>query len=178
VRPGDLGLRNGFGPPAVDVLCCAVQATLVFRHPLVILLLALPAGCGEDSGGSTRHDGAGCRGDNFSAGLKKSGKAGRVEVVLEAADPAPPAKGDNQWTIRVTDLEGTAVDDAKISVSPFMPEHGHGSSSQAQVTPKGEGRYELFPVNFVMPGMWEITIELGLASGQSDNVLYTFCVEG
>ncbi len=146
----------------------------------VFLLSSVASGCGDeaDGGGSGGQGGGSCAGDTFSAGLEKSGKAGKLTVTLESAEPAPPEKGDNLWTIRVTDPGGAALSDATITVTPFMPEHGHGTSVQAVATPKGDGRYELFPVNFLMPGKWEITLDVGLAGGQSDSVLFTFCVEG
>lgn len=147
---------------------------------LAAIAALVAAGCsdGSESGGSGGQGGSSCTGDTFSAGLQKSGKAGKLTVTLESADPAPPQKGDNRWTIRVTDPAGAPISDASVAVTPFMPEHGHGTSVQAVVTPKGDGRYELFPVNFLMPGKWEITLDVGLPGGQGDSVVYAFCVEG
>jgi len=147
---------------------------------IAFLLLFVTCGCRDDSagGGGGGEGGGSCIGDSFSAGLKKGGTAGKVVVTLESADPAPPEKGDNRWRIRVTEPTGAPISDATVTVAPFMPEHGHGTSVQAAVAPKGDGRYELFPVNFLMPGRWETTLSLGLAGGQNDSVLFSFCVEG
>ncbi|GMV12862.1 MAG: hypothetical protein AMXMBFR56_10860 [Polyangiaceae bacterium] len=164
----------------VDEARTSGQAPRVRWALLLVLSVISVAGCSDESesGGSGGQGGASCAGDTFSAGLQKTGKSGKLTVTLESADPAPPQKGDNRWTIRVTDPAGAAISDATVTVTPFMPEHGHGTSVQAVVTPKSDGRYELFPVNLLMPGKWEITLDVGLPGGQSDSVVYTFCVEG
>ena len=48
------------------------------------------------------------RGDEFSIGLSKSGEL--VKATFVSADPAPPIKGDNTWTLDISDLAGAPLD--------------------------------------------------------------------
>ncbi len=141
-------------------------------------------GGGGGSGGSSGGGGSGgmvaeCTGtETFSAGIEKTGDNGTVKVTIESGDPAPPQVGNNTWMLMITDASGAPINDATVSVTPFMPVHGHGTPVTAVITPKGGGSYEADKVNFVMPGPWEITIDVSLTGGGSDSVMFPFCVEG
>lgn len=139
------------------------------------------AGCGDDHHSETMPSANSCGmpADTFSVGMKKATAAGKMNVMLMSATPNPPTKGDNTWMIHVTDAAGMAVDGATIKVTPFMPEHGHGSSIDVMVTPKGSGgEYTLDPVNFSMPGVWETTMDITTSTGDTDSVKFSFCIEG
>lgn len=114
--------------------------------------------------------------DTYSEGLTKKSDAGLVSVVLESSTPAPPARANNDWMVRVLDATGAPISDAEVTVTPYMPKHGHGTSVKAVVTRMGDGLYELDPVNFVMAGVWEVTIDVKLADGQTDKALFTLCI--
>lgn len=159
----------------------------------VVLSLPLSVGCSSSSdasgsGGSGASTGgaggsggmmASCSGtEQFSAGVEKAGDQGLVKVTIESGDPAPPQVGNNTWMLTITDASGTPIPDATVSVTPFMPVHGHGTPVTSVITPKGSGSYEADKVNFVMPGPWEITIDVTLSGGGSDSVMFPFCVEG
>src|SRR5690606_14419014 len=102
------------------------------------LLLALPlllAGCGGDT--------------NDDAGSL------RIEAQV---DPAPPRIGRNALHIQVRDAAGDPVEGATVTVDPFMPIHGHGSTETPVVTEIGGGAYTADPLTLHMPGAWEVTI--------------------
>jgi hypothetical protein len=116
------------------------------------------------------------RDDEFAIGLSKSGALVRATFV--SADPAPPIKGDNTWVIEVTDLNGAPLADLSMVAVPMMPDHGHGTPINAIVTALAEpGRYEITPVNLFMTGYWETTIDVTLAGGEQDSLMFGFCVE-
>ena len=72
--------------------------------------------------------------EGYSAGLSKDGAAGKVRVTLVSAEPAPPGPGINAWQLQVSDASGTPLPDARLTkVKPWMPDHGHGSNTQAKV---------------------------------------------
>jgi len=149
------------------------------------LLGALSAGCG--GGGSpamTGPDGAvfaACandlRADVYAAGMDKTGKDQKLTVKLMSSDPGPPIKGTNAWTIAVTDAAGQPVDGATITVTPYMPDHNHGTSVKAVVTPLSGGSYAIAPLYFFMAGLWQTTLQVQ-SGDSSDSVVFAFCVAG
>jgi hypothetical protein len=116
------------------------------------------------------------RDDEFAIGLSKSGSLVRASFV--SADPAPLIKGDNTWVLDFTDLNGAPLADLTLVAIPMMPDHNHGTPVNAIVTPLAEpGRYEITPVNLFMTGYWETTINVTLAGGEQDSLMFGFCVE-
>ncbi len=146
------------------------------------LLLSLAA-CGGSGGGSP--DAADdCTGDpraeTFYVGLDHHGDAGNLDFVLESADPAPPARGDNTWIVQVSAMSagvvGSPVTGVQMAVTPFMPDHQHGTPIPVVVTPMPTaGQYQLSPINMWMPGYWETTIQAQLNT-TSDSTVFKFCI--
>jgi hypothetical protein len=116
------------------------------------------------------------RDDTFAVGLSKSGALVRATFV--SSDPAPPIKGDNTWVLDFTDLDGAPLSNLELVAVPMMPDHGHGTTINAVVTALDEpGRYQITPVNLFMTGYWETTIDVTLAGGEQDSLMFGFCVE-
>jgi hypothetical protein len=150
-------------------------------RPSPILLVVLAAGACADDGGADDDTSYNCaaetRDDEFVLGLTKPGEAGRYEFKLISADPAPPARGDNTWILQLSSMTapGTPVTAASMTVTPFMPDHDHGSGKTVLVTPMSEaGQYKLEPVNLWMPALWEVTIQA--TSPETDRVVFRFCL--
>jgi hypothetical protein len=119
------------------------------------------------------------RDDEFVVGLEKLGQAGKLRFKLLSATPAPPARGDNTWVLQLTAVgggtPGAPVTGATMTVTPFMPDHQHGSPKTTAIQPMAEaGHYQLAPVNMWMPGLWETTINVSGADG--DRVAFAFCL--
>src|SRR5689334_11267890 len=47
--------------------------------------------------------------ETYVANLEKKGMLGRATFVLTSADPAPPRRGLNAWTLHVMDNGGAAI---------------------------------------------------------------------
>jgi len=117
------------------------------------------------------------RADTFGVGLRKTTASG-VVVSLAEAKPAPPAKGDNYFTLRITDASGAPIDDATVSVLPYMPDHGHGSALKSTVTSVGsDGRYTVSRMYLPMAGYWEITFTVTRAAA-TEEARFGFCLDG
>jgi hypothetical protein len=149
-------------------------------------LAALPA-CGDDDDGHD-HDPGGAADsgvdcstvtgtDAFALGLAKTGANGYT-VEITTATPAPPAKGDNRWEVRVTDTEAAAATGMTLLVTTWMPFHQHGSPIPTVVSEGADGTYTLDPINLFMPGVWEITVRVADGDNPTDSVLFTFCISG
>jgi len=128
-----------------------------------------PVNCAEET-----------RDDEFAAGLAKSGNGGTLGFTLMTAEPAFPIRGDNTWIIQINQMAGgvagAPVDGVDMQVTPFMPDHGHPSGKTVTIEPTGTaGQYELAPINFWMPGLWETTIDAASASGD-DVVVFRVCI--
>ena len=104
--------------------------------------------------------------DTYVANLEKTSTAG-MKVTLVSSDPAPPIRGTNNWSLKVENAPG------EITVVPFMPDHGHGTSVKPTVEAAGPGAWNVKNLYFFMPGVWRVTI----ASG-TDNTQFFFCVAG
>lgn len=149
----------------------------------LFFLMLLLAGCpgpsaGTDSG-MPDEAAVGCsmdpQAETFAMGMKKTGAMGMLTFTLVTSDPAPPARGNDTWTIKV-EKNGQAQTGATIGVSLFMPKHGHGTSVVPMVMPMGD-TYVLSPLYFFMPGLWRITLTATVA-GMSDSAEFFFCIEG
>lgn len=157
------------------------------RIPLLMLTLTLAGGCGSDgddtSDPATGAGGTGATGlcasaDTFTAGMARMGDEGRVELTLMSSDPAPPERHDNTWVLKLTDVDGNPAEGATVIPKPNMPQHGHGTNTQAVVTELGAGEYQLDPINLFMPGYWEIPIDVTLSGGETDSISCPELTEG
>lgn len=139
------------------------------------------AGCdGEGSDGHDHHHGHAPDPDTYlDSGITKASDDDAFMVTL-VSDPAP-RKGMHTWELAVMqhdDAGGDAamVEGATITVEPWMPEHGHGSDSEAVVEDVGQGRYVADPVELQMRGTWDTTITI-VQGDVTDTVHFVFAVE-
>jgi hypothetical protein len=70
--------------------------------------------------------------------------------------PDPLVRGQNVGQLTVTDSTGQPIDGLTISVRPWMPSHGHGTSVDPLTTADGSGVYVLNPLYLFMAGEWEL----------------------
>jgi hypothetical protein len=116
------------------------------------------------------------RADTYMLGLTKAGE--QVQVKFVDAMPAPPARFDNTWTVELLDMADAPMDDMAIVVTPFMPDHQHGTTVVANVEPgDAPGQYVLEPVNLHMAGLWDVTLDITLPDTTTDSVTFSFCVD-
>lgn len=117
------------------------------------------------------------RAEKYSSGMTKIGKAGLFSFGLTSVTPSSPTKGANTWQVTLTSSGTAPVNDASFVITPFMPDHGHGTPVKAKATLEGNGKYSVAPVQFTMPGIWEVTLEATSPAGK-DTAVFTFCVPG
>ena len=161
------------------------------RHTIALLVVGTLAACSSSSGGTVDGASSGASGspattsacatdtrkDVYTAGLAKQ-TSGALSIKLMEANPAPPAKQSNVLTFQVDDASGKAVDGATLSVTPFMPDHGHGSSVKPTITAKGGGTYEVTNVYLPMPGLWRLTVTVQMPNVAAQDAAFSFCIDG
>lgn len=120
------------------------------------------------------------RGDTYVMGLEHPGKAGQLDFKLMSALPSPPGFNNNIWVVQVNAMAagvvGAPVTGATVTVTPFMPDHQHGTQIRAVVDELTGGQYQLSPINLWMPGYWEVTIDVQTQTAH-DSAIYKFCIQ-
>lgn len=154
--------------------------------PLLALATACSGGdtAADDTGGTdTGEDSAppvcGEPGETYTAGMSHPGDLGVLTFSLVDVDPEPPDKGENTWTVRTDLAGGGALGGAMVTITPFMPEHGHGSTpADFTATAGTDGVAVVGPMDLFMAGLWELTVSADDGAGTSDHATFTFCLEG
>lgn len=113
---------------------------------------------------------------SYSAGMSQVGLQGTLKFVLVSADPAPPARDLNAWTVQVQDAAGNPLSGASLAVKLWMPDHGHGPATVPIIAASGAD-ISVKQMNLFMAGVWQITLT-ATVNGQTDSATFTFCVEG
>lgn len=146
--------------------------------------LRLLAGCDPAHSHMTSTCASETRADAYSAGLEKTSTSGNLVVRLLESQPGPPQKGDNTWTLQLRNGAGSPLTGATLNVTPYMPDHGHGTPIQAVSRelqpPTAAGQYSTSPINLFMPGLWQVTITATptTAPQTPESVMFPFCIEG
>lgn len=141
-------------------------------------------GGGSDSAGIGGAGGAGgfativcadeTRAIPYRAGIEVTSELG-LHVALLQSRPTPRV-GNLTWTLQVLDGDGEPVLGATVKVSPFMPDHHHGSPLIPAVAEQGQGVYVAKPINLTMPGYWHTTVRV-TTDTWSDIAVIPLCIE-
>ncbi len=156
----------------------------------IVLTSALLVACSSDDGGAEGGSGntvaTGCAGDTrkdvYTAGLAKP--AGTLSVkLLEArtanGKPGTPIKGTNALTLEVVDAGGQPLEGATVTVTPWMPDHAHGSAVKPEVKVMGGGKYDVEKVYLSMAGLWQLKVAVQAPNGGPlQEATFQFCVDG
>jgi hypothetical protein len=81
----------------------------------------------------------------------------RIEVRFS---PRPPAVGTGAVQLSFTDARGDDAAGLGLTVVPWMPAHGHGTSVDPTVTESASasGTFVATPLYLFMPGSWELRL--------------------
>jgi hypothetical protein len=80
--------------------------------------------------------------------------------------------GRNEIIVFVADNKGIGVDHAKIEITPWMPEHGHGTMWPPEAIEQGKGLYRAV-IPLTMTGHWELRIRIHKGDIQ-DSAVFDF----
>lgn len=103
--------------------------------------------------------------------------SGHFYAELVSMRPAEPRKGENSWTVKLVNAQGTPLSDTRlVRVQPFMPEHGHDGRFAPELTELGSSEsYLVSRINLWMGGMWEVRLFAEI-DGVTDRAVFDVCV--
>jgi hypothetical protein len=105
-------------------------------------------------------------GDAGPYGLVAS-QSGALSLEVRTGPVQPPTRGLSVVTLIITDAQsGEAKDGLELSVVPWMPAMGHGTSVKPIVAAEGGGEYLVSNVNMYMGGAWDLRIAIANATDQ------------
>ncbi len=76
-------------------------------------------------------------------------------------EPDPPRVGEHRVVLTLDGETSVALEGAIVTLSPWMPAHGHGSSAVDAVE-EAPGLYVAEPVRLTMPGIWQLRVHVML----------------
>ena len=165
------------------------------RIAAFVLAAVLALGCSSSDDDKSSNDDAAATGtpgeqfqcssdprvETYVANLEKKGVLGRAAFVITSADPAPPRRGLNAWTLHVME-NGAPIAGAELTVSGMMPDHQHGWSTAPTITKGGDGMtFTIEKMNLMMGGVWTVTFEAQTKGSDGsattvDRATFTFCI--
>lgn len=119
-----------------------------------ILLLVSNAACGTDPAPPSEPPSFGVDPDETIAS-----DSGQLTIAVRYA-PDPPSVGTDAALLTFTDANGTTVSGLGLTVIPWMPAHGHGTSVNPTITETAPGQFLAMPLYLFMPGSWELRMTI------------------
>lgn len=146
-----------------------MKTSLAFLTAVLVAVLMLAA-AGYASGMHEHGEGEFTK--HYAESLFKVTEKGlySVEMVILGKELVT---GSNSVDIIIHDKEDTDVMGADIKVIPWMMEMGHGVREKPVITERGGGLYSVENIDIIMPGHWELRIEVSKAGG-TDTAVFDF----
>ena len=130
----------------------------------------------DERGGSAATEIGSCgnsSGECFELGWEGESSAAKLTVL--SASPEEPVRGLNNWRVMLSDLEDNALTGCEITLTPYMPDHGHGVATTPTVTEGEAGQYQIDQIELIMPGLWEMRFEIS-CGGWDTNEQITYAI--
>ncbi len=126
------------------------------RKLIALSLMVVLAGCATSGSGPHKHDKFTKHYDKSLYEVTKKGMFGVEMVVKEHVLKT----GVNSLDLIIHDINDKDVVGAEITVTPWMPEMGHGVFDKPLITEKGGGLYTVENIILVMSGHWELRVNI------------------
>ena len=154
-----------------------MKIRITFNVLILVFVLGSPSWTQEDDHEHHEHETDSEAIPESIIGATASGTSQTLEVTNALPDPA--TKGMNDWTVTLTDNNGTLISDATLTVVPFMTVHGHGTTPSSFTAVAGEqaGTFIFTELNFIMAGTWDLTFSVTTAdASDSDEIAMSISV--
>lgn len=100
---------------------------------------------------------------------KTDPKEGTLQLTV-ALEASPAKVGANTLHVHVKDAQGQMLEGCKLTISPNMPAHGHGSSKEVTLKEEEKGHFQA-EVYFQMKGAWEVKVRAEKGSDFAEKTL-------
>lgn len=84
----------------------------------------------------------------------------------------PPISGKNSLEFILAEEDGAPIVGADVTVTPFMPSMGHGSTEDPVVEELDNGMYSVTNILYTMKGEWSLTFQVETGSEEHSFVLF------
>jgi hypothetical protein len=108
----------------------------------------------------------GCSSETSSDGTERAAAiatsaSGLLRINARTVDGEAPVRGENPFDIEILRAhDEVGIEGLELTVTPWMPAMGHGTSVRSMVTEVGAGHYRADDVYLFMPGLWELRISI------------------
>jgi hypothetical protein len=122
------------------------------------------------------------RADTYAPNLKRTGENGTLVFEIVKSEPAPPVQGNNTFTVKITDMMGTAIGGADVRVDLTMADRNQPTTVDPMVTfDAATGIYTIAPLSMHLPGLWMFGLDAQLTDADAgvvtaDLVSFYFCI--
>lgn len=132
---------------------------------LCVVVASGAAACGGSGGadaGAPPDAGADGGGYTFPAQpfLTLQSSSGQLTVALRSNPESTPILGENTVQYTITDESGAPEDGLTLTVVPWMPSMGHGTSAKPIISDEGGGVYLVQNVYLFMSGVWQLQTQI------------------
>ena len=141
------------------------------------LALTLSACAKEDA--DSGHDHHSHHGDHSSGETVTNAmtEQGGYEVAFEVPDGGFPLSEEFDLAFTVATADGTPAADAELSVTAWMPDHGHGMNQEPTVTSNGDGTFLAAGMLLHMSGAWDVYADVSVDGATESATLSIRCCD-
>jgi hypothetical protein len=161
ISPQVAEYRRAYAREAMNAFSIRLEVWRSACGLAVLGLMGLSA-CASDDGAAARPVGdAGPFGTIVS-------ESGALSIEARTGPDQPPTRGLSTVDLEIVDAQsGEPQDGLELSVVPWMPAMGHGTSVKPALEAVGGGHYVVSNVNLYMGGAWDLRIAISAADAEA-----------
>jgi hypothetical protein len=161
ITPHVAAFRRAYPQRAMDASSIRLAVRRSARQWALTALLMLGA-CAGDAGGMAQPVG-----DAGPFGTVVS-ESGALSIEARTGPDQPPTRGLSTVDLDIVDAQsGEPKDGLELTVVPWMPAMGHGTSVKPALEAVGGGHYLISNVNMYMGGAWDLRIAISGADAEA-----------
>lgn len=169
ISPHATEFPRAYAGQAMNASSIRLEVWRSARHWALAGLLSLGACASDDSAAARSVGDAGPFGTIVS-------ESGALSIEARTGPDQPPTRGLTTIDLDIVDAQsGEPKDGLELTVVPWMPAMGHGTSVKPALEAVGGGHYVVSNVNMYMGGAWDLRIAISAAdAGAADRATLHF----